>query len=282
MSLPRPDQFNVTAILLRVLRASASDRIALTSAGCAFYAMLALFPGIFLLISLFGIVFDAAAVEPQLEVLRELVPEDTFEMIASRVHDLVEAPRPRLEWSAILSASIAIWSASAGTRATIGALNMAHDVEESRPFFRYHALAIGLTLGATLAAVIAIAALVALPGILALFGLPALRALSLRGLSLLTLLLLIGLSLLAVYRLGPASRRLPIRRILPGVFLATLLWALGSAAFSLYVSDFATYDAMYGPLGATVGLLMWFYVSVYVVLLGAELNVALATQAGAW
>ena len=105
---------------------------------------------------------------------------------------------------------------------------------------------------------------------------------SLRGLSLLTLLLLVGVSLLAVYRLGPASRRLPIHRILPGVFMATMLWALGSAAFSLYVSDFATYDAMYGPLGATVGLLMWFYVSVYVVLLGAELNVALANRAGMW
>jgi len=156
MSQVQTAQFGATAIIMRVLRASASDRIALTAAGCAFYAMLALFPGIFLLISLYGMVFDAAAVEPQLEVLRELVPEDTFEMIATRVHDLVEAPRPRLEWSAILSAAIAIWSASAGTRATIGALNMAHDVEETRPFFRYHALAIGLTLAATLAAVIAI------------------------------------------------------------------------------------------------------------------------------
>ena len=122
MSQTQPAQFGATAILMRVLRASASDRIALTAAGCAFYAMLALFPGIFLLISLYGMVFDAAAVEPQLEVLRELVPEDTFEMIASRVHDLVEAPRPSLEWSAMLSAGLAIWSASAGTRATIGAL----------------------------------------------------------------------------------------------------------------------------------------------------------------
>ncbi|MFM7607756.1 MAG: YhjD/YihY/BrkB family envelope integrity protein, partial [Alphaproteobacteria bacterium] len=100
MSQAETAQFGATAIVMRVLRASASDRIALTSAGCAFYAMLALFPGIFLLISLYGMVFDAAAVEPQLEVLRELVPEDTFEMIATRVHDLVEAPRPRLEWSA--------------------------------------------------------------------------------------------------------------------------------------------------------------------------------------
>jgi membrane protein len=97
MSQAKIAQFGATAILMRVLRASASDRIALTSAGCAFYAMLALFPGIFLLISLYGMVFDAAAVEPQLEVLRELVPEDTFEMIATRVHDLVEAPRPRLD-----------------------------------------------------------------------------------------------------------------------------------------------------------------------------------------
>jgi membrane protein len=282
MSQATLKRFGVTAILWRVLRASASDRIALTSAGCAFYAMLALFPGIFLLISIYGMVFDAATVEPQLEVLRELVPEDTFTLIADRVHDLIGAPRPRLEWGAILSGAIAIWSASAGTRATIGALNMAHHVEETRPFLRYHALAIGLTLAGTLAAAIAIAALVALPGILALIGLPILRALSLRGLSLLTLLLLIGSSLIAVYRLGPASRRLPIKRILPGAVMATLLWALGSAAFSVYVADFATYDAMYGPLGATVGLLMWFYVSVYVVLLGAELNVALASQAEAW
>ena len=257
------------------MRAAASDRISLTAAGCAFYAMLALFPSIFLLVLVYGLAFDATTVEPQLEVLRELVPEETFELIAARLHELVAQPRPRLEWGAMVSAGVAIWSASAGTRAMIGALNLAHGVEESRGFFHYHLLAIGITLSLTLAVVLAIASLVALPGVAALLGLPAPQAWTLRGLSLSTLLGLVFIGLILVYRLGPSGRHPGILWTLPGAMVATLLWAAASAAFSLYVSNLATYDLMYGPLGATVGLLMWFWVSVYVVLLGAELNVAL-------
>lgn len=265
----------VIATARRVMRAAASDRISLTAAGCAFYAMLALFPSIFLLVLVYGLAFDATTVEPQLEVLRELVPEETFELIAARLHELVAQPRPRLEWGAMVSAGVAIWSASAGTRAMIGALNLAHGVEESRGFFHYHLLAIGITLSLTLAVVLAIASLVALPGVAALLGLPAPQAWTLRGLSLSTLLGLVFIGLILVYRLGPSGRHPGILWTLPGAMVATLLWAAASAAFSLYVSNLATYDLMYGPLGATVGLLMWFWVSVYVVLLGAELNVAL-------
>lgn len=263
------------AITRRVMRAAASDRISLTAAGCAFYAMLALFPGIFLLVLVYGLAFDKATVEPQLEVLRELLPEETFELIAARLHELVEQPRPRLEWGVMVSGGVAIWSASAGTRAMIGALNMAHDVTESRNFFHYHLLAIGITLSVTIAATLAIASLVALPGVVALFGLPAPQAWALRGMSMSTLLGLVFIGLVVVYRLGPSGRNPGIAWTLPGAAVATLLWAAASAAFSLYVSNFATYDLMYGPLGTTVGLLMWFWVSVYVVLLGAELNVAL-------
>lgn len=267
------------AIARRVMRAAASDRISLTSAGCAFYAMLALFPGIFLLVLVYGLVFDKATVEPQLEILRELVPEETFDLIAARLHELVEQPRPRLEWGAMVSGGVAIWSASAGARAMIGALNMAHGAIESRGFFHYHLLAIGITLSITVAATLAIASLVALPGVAALLGLPAPRAWTLRGVSMGTLLGLVFIGLLVVYRLGPSGKHPGIAWTLPGAVVATLLWAAASAAFSLYVSNFATYDLMYGPLGATVGLLMWFWVSVYVVLLGAELNVALVKVA---
>ena len=91
------------AIVRRVMRSGASDRISLTAAGCAFYAMLALFPAIFLLVLIYGLAFDKASVEPQLEVLRELVPEETFQLIAARLHELVGQPRPRLEWGAIVS-----------------------------------------------------------------------------------------------------------------------------------------------------------------------------------
>jgi membrane protein len=263
------------AIARRMWREAASDRISLTAAGCAFYAMVALFPAIFLLVLVYGLAFDRETVEPQLEVLRELVPEETFDLIVQRVHDLVEMPRPRLEWGAIVSGAVAIWSASAGTRAMIGALNMAHDVEEARGFLHYHLLAIGITLSITLAVVLAIASLVALPGLAALFGLPAPRAWALRGTSMGTLLMLVFLGLIVTYRLGPSGRHPGLLWTLPGAVVATLLWAGASAGFTLYVSNFAAYDLMYGPLGAVIALMMWFWVSVYVVLLGAELNVSL-------
>jgi len=259
----------------RMWREAASDRISLTAAGCAFYAMVALFPSIFLLVLVYGLAFDRETVEPQLQVLRELVPEDTFELIAGRVHDLVELPRPRLEWGAIVSGGVAIWSASAGTRAMIGALNMAHKVRESRGFLHYHLLAIGITLSITVAVALAIASLVALPGVAALLGLPAPKAWTLRGMSMGTLLALVFLGLIMVYRLGPSGRHPGLLWTLPGAVVATLLWAAASAGFTLYVSHVATYDLMYGPLGAAIALMMWFWVSVYVVLLGAELNVSL-------
>lgn len=268
------------AIARRVLREASSDRISLTAAGCAFYGMLALFPAIFLLVTLYGLVFDKTTVEPQLEVLRELVPDETFALIQARLHDLVTAPRPTLEWGAVVSGLVAIWSASSGTRAMIGALNMAHGVAETRGFFLFHSLAIGITLSITLAVVLAIASLVALPGVAALFGLPAPRAWTLRGMSLLTLLGLVFIGLILVYRLGPSGRHPGIVWTLPGAVVATLFWAGASAAFSLYVSNFATYDLMYGPLGAAIALQMWFWVSVYVVLLGAELNVSLMEARG--
>ena len=208
-------------------------------------------------------------------MLRELVPEETFDLIATRLHELVEQPRPRLEWGAILSGGVAIWSASAGTRAMLGALNMAHGVEESRGFLHYHLLAIGITLSITTAVALAVASLVALPGAVMLLGLPSPQAWTLRGMSMGTLLGLVFIGLIVVYRLGPSGRHPGLVWTLPGAVVATLLWAAASAAFTLYVSNFAAYDLMYGPLGAAVGLLMWFWVSVYVVLLGAELNVAL-------
>jgi membrane protein len=266
---------SVFAIARRMMREAASDRISLTAAGCAFYAMVALFPAIFLLVLVYGLAFDRETVEPQLEVLRELVPEETFNLIAGRVHDLVGMPRPRLEWGAILSGAVAIWSASAGTRAMIGALNMAHKVPEARGFLHYHLLAIGITLAITIAVVLAIASLVALPGVAALLGLPAPHAWTLRGTSMGMLLLLVFLGLIVTYRLGPSGRHPGLLWTLPGAVVATLLWAVASAGFTLYVSNFAAYDLMYGPLGAVIALLMWFWVSVYVVLLGAELNVSL-------
>ena len=259
-------------ILRRAYAVATSDKISLTSAGCAFYAMLALVPALSLAISIYGMVFDPVTVEPQLEILRRVLPESTFFLIATRVHELVSTPRPTLGIGMGVSLLIALWSASAGVRSLMAALNLAHDQAEERGALAFYGTALTITIGAILAVVVGIALLVGLPQALAFLGLDEFTALLVRIAS---MVLLLGAVLCAVsilYRLGPTHPPKNWRLFSPGAIAAMLLWAIASALFSFYVSSFAGYDATYGPLGAAVALLMWFYVSTYVVLLGAELN----------
>ncbi|HEY4252779.1 MAG TPA: YihY/virulence factor BrkB family protein [Roseomonas sp.] len=273
--LPASPRDPVLTVARRVWIAAGSDRISLTAAGCAFYAMLALFPALSLVVSIYGAVFfDARTLEPQLDVLRRLLPPETYELIADRLHSLVSANTPGLGWGAAISVLVAFWSAGAGIRSLLSALNMAYGETERRGFLHFQALSLGITLAAMLVTAAAIALLVLAPTILHLLGAPRLHALALQGASLGTLLVVVFTGILVVYRFGPAGHRI-WRRRLPGAAIATLIWAIASAAFSLYVSHLANYDSMYGPLGTAIGLLMWFYVSIYVVLLGAEVNVAL-------
>ncbi len=273
-AVPRP------GVWRRAWAVATSDKISLTSAGCAFYAMLALFPALSLLVTVYGMWFDPVTVEPQLEVLRRLVPESTFFLIATRVHELVSQPRPTLGLKFLVSLGIALWSASAGIRALMGALNLAHDQAEERSVLGYYATAFGITLGAVLAVVVGIALLVGLPKLLEWAGLDALSAFLVRFASITLLLGFVLLAVSVLYRLGPAHPPEGWRLLGTGAVSATLLWAVASGLFSTYVANFAGYDATYGTLGAAVALLMWFYVSTYVILLGAELDAEIARSGG--
>ncbi len=264
---------------LRVWERAISDRISLVSAGCAFYAMLALFPAMSVLVSVYGLAFDPTTVEPQLAVLQRLLPPETYQLIADKLHDLVLTEAPQLEFGGVIGSIIALWSASAGTRAMIAALNLAYETTERRGFFQFQAFALAMTLAATLAVCVGIAALVFLPTIIALIDLPARQALIIRGASMGLLLVLVWVAVATLYRFGPSrprqERRGMWRGILVGSVIATLIWAMASALFTFYVSHIASYDRIYGPLGGAIVLLMWFYVSVFVVLLGAEVSAAL-------
>lgn len=257
-----------------------SDRISLVAAGCAFYAMLALFPAISLLVALYGLFFDPVTVESQLDLMEGVVPEAGQELIAGRVHELVAAPRASLEWTAIVAGLIAFWSASAGIRAMLGALNMVQGEQEGRGVIAFYATALLLTLGAIVAVVVGLAFLVALPRGLEWLGMPPATSLALRGLGLVLVLLAVLVSVGVLYRFGPARPPPGWRLVSAGSVAATLLWAVASVSFSLYVSNVASYDALYGSLGAAVALLMWFWVSVYVILLGAELDAAIRRERG--
>ena len=251
----------------------------LVAAGCAFWATLALFPAISMLISLSGLMFDPATVEPQLRVLRGLMPPAAFDLIAERVHTLVSHGPASLGLSLLIGTVLALWSASTGTKSMLSALNLAYEEVEKRGFLRFQAIGLLMTLGAIVGADAGARA----PGAAARrhrFR----RAGRPRGRPVQTRLVRRA----GGFRAAGAVRALPLRAVAanrragtgsPRVRLvATLLWLAASAVFSFYVGHVADYDATYGPLAAVVGVMMWFWMSAYAVLLGAELNAELEMQ----
>ena len=266
-------------VIIRTGKEVITDRISLCAAGCAFYATLALFPAISMLVSIYGLVFDPSTVGKQLDVLRDVLPGSAYQLIADRVQVLVSKPAGTLTFSLALSLFIALWSASTGTKSILGALNLAYEEREQRSFFAFQATALSMTLGAVLAAVIGLGALVAVPVVVNVIpGISAYGALIAHVSSLSALMFFVLMALSLLYRFGPSRRSASWHWVTPGSAVATLLWLIASALFSYYVQHLATYDSTYGPLGAVVGVMMWFYVSAFAVLVGAELNAELELQ----
>ncbi len=266
------------AVLHRTMVEMLTDRVSLVAAGCAFYATLALFPAISMLISVYGLLSDPATVLPQLGVLQDLLPPPAFKLIADRVQDLVGKPPRTLGLSLLFSTAVTLWSSASGVKSLIGALNLAYEERERRSFLRYQALAFAMTLCAILGTAVGLGLLVALPAGLEIVGFAFHQRALIRLASFVLLVLAVLLALSALYRYAPSRSTPRWHWVTPGSIVATLLWVGASALFSWYVATFATYDATYGPLGTVVAIMMWFYVTAFAVLLGAELNAELELQ----
>lgn len=268
-------------VLRATLGASMSDRVSLTAAGCAFYATLALFPAISILISIYGLAFNPWNVERQLQSLQALLPPPAFELIAERVHHLLAQPRSHLSFGLAIGTLITFWSAATGTKSVIAALNLAYGAAERRSIIRFQLVGFGLTLSAILGAVLGITVLVFLPAWLRILGVlqyhTRVALLHFAGLAMLVGFAALSIALL--YRFGPSHRMPSLRHVTPGTLLATALWLLASGLLDFYIDHIASFGATYGPIGAVVGIMLWFYVSVYAVLLGAELNAQLEGRA---
>ncbi len=282
---PRPGFGSIwlRAVISGTARGMISDRVSLAAAGCAFYATLALFPAIATLVFIYGLVFDPRTVEPQLEVLREFLPDAAFHLISDRVHTLVTHPHGSLGLGLFLSTAIAFWSAATGTKSIFSALNIAYDMEERRGILKFQVIALTMTLCAILVAILAIVALVFLPVVIDFLGLEAHQAALIDAGGLFVMLLFVMVTLRMLYRFGPSrldekGAEIP-HRIGPGALMATLVWLVASVAISYYVAHLGRFDVTYGSLSAVIGLMMWFYVTAYAVLLGAEFNAVLGRLA---
>lgn len=266
-------------IFIRATKSLISGPTTLIAAGCAFYTTLSLFPAISSLISIYGLAFDVQTVTPQLEILRNLLPPGAYGLIYDRIQTLVAEPHSSLTVTLVLSLSVTLWSASAATKSILSALNIAYNTKENRNFFVFQLTALAMTLSAVLGAALTLALMVALPLLL---NLPAwlhiptppgsIEFLA-RSSGPVVMFLFQILALSALYRFGP-DRKAPgqWRWVMPGALFATCTWVIVAFGFSYYVAHIASYNATYGPLGAVIAIMMWFFVSAWVVLMGAELN----------
>jgi membrane protein len=262
-------------IAVRTIAASTTDHVSLAAAGCAFYATLSLFPGISMLISVYGLLFDPGSVVPQLEVLRELLPRPAFLLIEDRVLQLVAQPPGHLTIGLGIAFLISFVSSASASKAVLSAMNVAYDATARRPFFRFQLIGLAMTLGTVICVMLAIGGLLVLPRAIQFSGLSAFSAALIQIASFALVIGFFALVLGLLYARGPARVPPPNPRILPGTALATLMWLLSSWLLSLYVGKLANFDATYGSIAAVVGIMLWFYVSAYAALLGAELNAQL-------
>jgi membrane protein len=266
------------SVAMRTWRSIADDHVSVVSAGVAFFGLLAMFPALAALVAVAGLVMTPADVQEQLSSLAGVLPDEASGIVTEQAVSVAEAGSGA-GWGAVLGLLLAIWGASKGVKSIMEGMNIAYGVEEKRGFFRYNLVAIALTLFLIAGMIVALGAAVVAPAIssfLALSG-PMESLLTYAPWPVLLVLTIFGLAVL--YRFGP-SRDAAWRWITPGAVVATVLWLVGSIAFSVYVANFGSYNATYGALGGVIVLLTWLWLSSFIVLLGAELNSEIERQGG--
>jgi membrane protein len=255
-------------VVIRISR----DNLMLVAAGVAFYAMTAIFPAIAAFVSIYGLFADPAQAEGQVSSYSALMPAESLRLLTNALRSFASESNSSLSFALVVSVCIALWSAKAATSSLMTGLNIANETTEKRNIVLQQGTGLLLTFGGVVFAGVALAAIALLPIVVDILPLTD-EGKSILGLGRWPLLAVLVCFVLAVlYRFGPCRERAKWRWITLGSAIATLLWLIASGLFSFYVSRFGGYDRTYGSLAAPVVLLLWFWLSALVVLIGAEID----------
>jgi membrane protein len=265
-------------VLVRTFKELSSDNLSLVAAGVAFYALLSIFPTLAASISLYTFIENPIDIEVQFEGLAVLIPSEARPILLEQVHTLVNSSDKSLGITFFLSMFFALFSAMKGMNAIIMALNIVYNESEKRSFLLVYLYSFILTVASVVCMVLMLALVVVVPVILNFVNLSGLLAGVFSILRWPLLLVFISPILAALYHFAPSRERPKWRWVNWGAILATVLWLIASLGFSMYVENFGTYNKVYGSLGALVVLLMWFYISAYALLFGAEFSAEMEHQ----
>jgi membrane protein len=265
-------------ILLRVYQGISDNRILLVAAGVTFYSLLAIFPGIAALISIYGLFADPATVAGHLDTIASVAPGGAVDVLREQMTRLASQGGTTLGISFVVSLAISFWTANSGVKAIFDALNIVYGEEEKRGFLKLNAITLSVTLGIVAFILLTLAAIVAVPVALAYIPIPGVTALVVKISRWPILFALVTTALAVLYKYGPSRTEPRWRWITWGSVSAAIVWLAASVLFSWYVASFGSYNKTYGSLGAVIGFMTWIWISIIVVLVGAKLNAEMEHQ----
>ncbi len=264
-------------ILKRVWVNIGEHNVSIMAAGVGFYALLSIFPGLTALISLYGLIANPTDVQ-QLLASQGLLPPEAVDLLVKQTSALVEQGTGKLSVGLVISLLFALWSTNYAISTMMTALNAAYAESEKRSYVVTVATSLALTSGLVLFAMLALLLVAILPAVIDVLPVPSGWRTTIALVRWPILAVLVMAALAAMYRFAPSRAHARWRWVSGGAVIATIAWIAVSLGFSLYVERFSSYDKTYGSLGAVVVLLMWFYLSAFVVLLGAELDAEMEHQ----
>ena len=259
-------------ILWRVWGEFTDDRITLIAAGATYYLLLALFPALAAFVSIYGFVADPVTIADHVAFLGGVLPSGGVELIQTQLESLAQQNEAALSITFLFGLLVALWSANNGIKTLFEALNIAYEEKETRGFIKLNLITLLFTLGAIVIGILFIVSVGVVPAVLAFVGLGGWEEALISFLRWPILFVASAGAIAVLYRYGPDRARAKWRWVTWGSVIATALWLVASILFSWYLANFADYNATYGSLGAVIGFMLWTWISVSILLLGAELN----------
>jgi membrane protein len=250
-------------------------RVVSIAAGVTFFVLLAIFPAIAALVSVYGIFSDPGTIRTHLDDLSSLLPAGAIEIIGDQLGRVASGGKTTLGATFLFTLALSVWSANAGMKALFDALNIVYDAKERRGLIKLNAISLAFTVVALLVMLVAIATVVVLPVALNYAGLESTGAAILEIMRWPAMYAIVVLALALIYRFGPDREHAQWHWITWGSATAALLWIVVSILFSWYAANFGAYNKTYGSLGAAIGFMTWIWISCMVILAGAEIDALL-------
>jgi len=249
-----------------------ADNVQIVAAGVAFYFFLAVFPTIIATISVYSLVLEPDQIREQISKLSLILPEQAFEMIKDFLEPVIAKSKKEIGWGLAISVLISIWSANKGTSALFEGVNIAYDENDTRGIIKKNILTLIFTLGGVVVGLISLLIVIFFPLLIKNIGLNPQIEHVITWFRWVLLGIIIVLSLSIVYKFAPNRRSPKLRWVSWGALLGSVLWLAGSMLFSWYVSNFGSYDDLYGSFAAVAILMLWLFLTAFIILMGAEIN----------